>query len=176
MKTALFRAILLTTFAATTLAAADQAPPFDYFVNLSKWPNQTLADGSWIEKVFINIGNNATPGSAPAGQQFNVTFKVTNAAGAEVCNRFRLQDAPIPSGKAWGTYSFQVLHPKPHRIAGHDLQLEQSTPYALNATIMPERYASDVNKSNNTASQTFPFTGGGVPSCEEYPRPAFHTP
>jgi hypothetical protein len=177
MKTAIFRAILLTTFAATTLAAADQYPPFDYFVSLYKWPNHTEADGSWTEKVIVYIGNGVTPGSAPEGQPFNLIFNVGNAAGAGVCSKFRVQDYPIPSGKTWGTYAFQVVHPKP-KISLRDIPppLNRPTPYTLRATITPERYASDVNKSNNTATQTFQFTSGGTPSCQEYPRPVFHTP
>ena len=177
MKTAIVRAILLTTFAATTLAAADQYPPFDYSVSLYKEPIHTAADGSWTEKVTVYIGNNAFQGAGAEGQPFNLSFNVGNAAGAGVCSKIRYQDSPIPSGKFWGVYAFQVVHPKSKAYnPDRPKPLNRPTTYTMRATIVPERTASDVNQSNNMASQTFQFAVGGTLSCEEYPRPTFHTP
>jgi hypothetical protein len=171
MKTTVLRAMLLVTLGIlTTNATPVNTPPFDYAVSLYRWPtNTTEGNGEWTEKAIGYLGNNG----ANAGPQFNITFKVTNSAGTEVCNMSRWQEMGIPALKTWGKYEFRLRHPKPRIVRGRP-DMDSAVKYTLSILVMPERYASDQNHANDSAKQVFTFTGGGTPSCVENPRPDFH--
>jgi hypothetical protein len=166
-----FAAVLM----AVALIAAASTPSYDYYVSLYQRPTAVLPDGRKVEQVIVYLGNNAFTGAAPTGPPFNIVVKVRNAAGQEVCTATGVQLDPIPTGKAWGAYAFQVIHPKP--VAGKGvkgLHVDVATRYDITAMVSPEHPDADNNRSNNYVSQSFNFIAGGTASCETLPRPTFH--
>jgi hypothetical protein len=134
-----------------------------------------MRHGEKMEQVIVYLGNNAFTGAAPAGPPFNVWMKVTNAAGQQVCGAADGQLDPIPSGKSWGAYTFQIVHPPPLPVGGRNPNnSEPTTSYEITAMISPEHYDADTKQSNNYAIQSFRFIAGGTASCHTSPRPTFH--
>jgi hypothetical protein len=167
-----------TVVVAAALVAATSTPPYDYFVSLYQEPVKTLPDGQKIDRVIVYLGNNAFTGAAPAGQQFNVYMKVNNAAGQQVCTAGDAYQSPIPTGKTWGAYAFQVIYAKPiARVLGGKAKVEPvalTTQYTITAMVSPEHPDGDRNISNESATKSFTFVRGGTPSCVSFPRPTFH--
>ncbi|HEX9500430.1 MAG TPA: hypothetical protein VGA10_02130 [Thermoanaerobaculia bacterium] len=87
---------------------------------------------------------------------------------------FRLQEQGIPAFKTWGKYEFRLRHPKPVTVNGRPALDSKNVRYTLITNMVPERYASDQNHTNDSAKQVFTFTRGGTPSCVENQRPPFH--
>jgi hypothetical protein len=181
MKRSLYCAVLLTAIASATMAATPDPPetPFEYFVSLYKQPHNTAnADGGWTEKVYVYMGNNAAPNNAPVGPGYNIQFKVLDPAGHNICSEVWHELSGIPTGRTYAPYTFQIVYPKPpvvylpkrggKVVARPDVAVQIQ--YKISIIVYAEHSDKDQNPSNNAATQSFLFTGGGTPSCTRLPR------
>lgn len=183
MKRSLYCAVLLTAIASATMAAPAEPSqaPFDYRVSLYKQENRPNADGGWTEKVFLYMGNDMIPNGpgygVGLGPGYNIQFKVVDPAGLTVCSEVWHELSGIPTGRTYAPYTFQIVYPKPQFVdpkrgkgLGSPRPLAVTVQYKISTVVYAEHSDKDINPSNNAATQSFGFTGGGTPSCTRLPR------
>ncbi|MDQ6769721.1 MAG: hypothetical protein M3Z54_07010 [Gemmatimonadota bacterium] len=175
-RRSLYCVVLFLVLASTAMAATPEPgqPPFDYRVSLYKTQNVTNAVGGWTEKVLLYMGNDMFPNGpgygVGAGPGYSLQFKVVDSANREVCREVWREGAGFPTGRTYTPYTFQVVYPKLPIVGGHPFNDAKMTTFQISTVVYPERGDKDVKPSNNAASQTFPFSGGGTPSCTRLPR------
>ncbi len=161
---------------ALVLTAVTSTPPYDYLISLYQWPTvTTLSDGRTMRQVIVYMGNNAFEDAAAQGQMFNAYMRVNNPA-TQVCTAQDVQASPIPSGKSWGAYAFQLTYPKTTLPLKGKVRVPAipTTQYVVTAQISPEHPDGDKITSNNYIQQSFTFPAGGTAACVNLPRPQFH--